>query len=92
MFHALTLRQIPAPKGKRIPSRKVRGRSHKSARAHAKHTGTQVPSSHLSPRLLQYLEQSVRVGRGGALLVVVEIDEHRAALAPPFTDVTRPGA
>jgi hypothetical protein len=43
MFHALTPRQIPAPKGKRIPSRKVRGHSHRSARAHAKQYGN--PSS-----------------------------------------------
>jgi hypothetical protein len=45
-----------------------------------------------TPGLLQYLDQSARVGRRGALLVVVEIYEHRAALASPFTDVTRPGA
>jgi hypothetical protein len=45
-----------------------------------------------TPGLLQYLGQSTRVGWGGALLVVVEIDEHRAALASPFPDVTRPSA
>jgi hypothetical protein len=45
-----------------------------------------------TPGLLQYLGQSARVGRGGALLVVVEIDEHCAALMPPFSDVMRPGA
>jgi hypothetical protein len=45
-----------------------------------------------APGPLQYFDQSARVGRSGALLVVVEIDEHCPALAPPFSDVTRPGA
>ena len=44
------------------------------------------------PGALQHLDQPAGIVRRRALLVVVEIDEHRAALAPPFDDVTRPGA
>jgi hypothetical protein len=52
-----------------------------------------VPALVALPRFaFHQLHQSPRILRRRALLVVVEIDEHRAPLAPPFPDVARPGA
>ena len=40
----------------------------------------------------QHLKQTARVARGRALLIVVEVNEHRAALSLPLDDMVRPGA
>src|SRR3954465_7928652 len=46
----------------------------------------------LAPRMPQHLKQTVRVARCRALLIVVDVDKHRAALSPPLDDMTRSGA
>ena len=52
-----------------------------------------VPALVALPRFaFQQLHQSPRILRRRALLVVVEIDEHRPPLPLPFANVARPGA
>jgi hypothetical protein len=41
---------------------------------------------------MQQLSECLCILRGGAFLIVVEIHEYGAALAPPFANVPRPDA
>ena len=52
-----------------------------------------LPSAARSAPLdLEHLHQPARIGRGGALLVIVEIDEDGPPLPAPHSNVARPGS